>query len=381
MSSIYLDNASSTLIDKKVLQVMQEKINIYGNPSSIHSHGRIAKAEIENSRNIISDILDLNNNQILFTSGGTESNNMAIYGVIESYAIKNIITSNIEHLSVLNYTKFISQKYNIKITYIKVDLNGNIDYQLLYDTLKNNYNNKISTLVSIMHANNEIGNIYDIKSIGIMCRKYNAIYHCDTIQTIGHLKIDDLFIKNTDIITCSGHKIHGPKGIGFICFNRNIQILPILLGGNQENNIRSGTENFIGIIGLAKALEISYNSIDKNINHISNIKSYMINQLTKNIINIKFNGNSNFLNKSIHTILNVVLPIKKNLGKDIIMYMDINNISVSNGSACNSGANNISHVINHINHENIHSSIRFSFSKFTNKYEIDKSIKVLTDLL
>ncbi len=380
MKNIYLDNASTTPIDIKVLNAMYNN-DIYGNPSSIHFHGRSAKALIENCRNKICDILEIKPNELFFTSGGTESNNTIIYGLVYYYNIKYIITSPIEHVSVLNPILNLEKIGKIKIFYIKIDHDGNLDYNDLLLKIQYVYKLGFKLLVSIMHANNEIGILYDIKSISSMCSQYNALYHCDSVQTIGHLNINDLCLPNIDCTVFSAHKLHGPKGIGFLYINNNIKLKPLIIGGDQEIGIRAGTENILGIIGMTKALEIAYNELSYNTKHIYKIKSYMIKKLINSFKEIYFNGKSNICTDSIDTILNVIFPVKKSLEKDFILKIDINNISVSNGSACSSGANKISHVINHVRSENIYSSIRFSFSKLTTindiDYTINKFIKIL----
>lgn len=372
---IYLDNAATTAIDKEVLEVMKNTMEFqFGNPSSIHAHGREVRTIIENARKSVAKLLNATPAEIFFTSGGTEADNMAINCAINDYGIKHAITSKIEHHAVLHTLEILEKKGLIKLSFVNLDEKGHVDTNHLEELLSTNDR----TFVSLMHANNEIGNLLDLEKVGDICEKYNAIFHCDTVQTMGHYR-HDLSKLKVHFITCAAHKLHGPKGVGFLYINHNIKIKPMIHGGAQERNMRGGTENVYGIVGLAKALEIAYEELDQHQNHIQELKSYMISKLEDSIPGIAFNGDIN-PDKSLYTVLNVSFPASE-MGEMLLFSLDIAGISASGGSACSSGSNVGSHVLTAIGSSSDRAAVRFSFCKNNTKAEIDTVVQKLQELL
>jgi cysteine desulfurase len=373
MSRIYLDNAATTAIDKEVLKAMTTVMELqFGNPSSIHAHGREVRSVIENARKTVAKLLNTSPAEIFFTSGGTEADNMAINCSIEDYGITHAITSKIEHHAVLHTLEILEKKGKVKLSFVKLDEKGHVDIAHLEELLKSNER----SLVSLMHANNEIGNLIDLEKVGDICEKYNAIFHTDTVQTIGHYA-HDLSKLKLHFITCAAHKLHGPKGVGFLYINHNIKIKPMIHGGAQERNMRGGTENVYGIVGLAKALEIAYSELEEHQNYIQGLKSYMIEKLQNEIPGVKFNGDVN-PEKSLYTVLNVSFP-NNEMGEMLLFNLDIAGISASGGSACSSGSNVGSHVLTNINSDPGRPAVRFSFCKNNTKEEIDLVVEKLKD--
>ena len=371
---IYLDNAATTPLDPEVIEVMVQTMqNEYGNPSSIHSHGRQAKTIVEKARKTIANLLHASPAEIFFTSGGTEADNMAIVRSIEAYGITHAITTPIEHHAVLHTLEELAKKNTIHLDLVRLDEKGNVDLHHLDELLAKNPR----TLVSIMHANNELGNLTDIKRVSEICLKHQAIFHSDTVQTMGHYP-HDLSDMKIDFITGAGHKFHGPKGVGFLYINANHKIKPLIFGGAQERNMRGGTENVYGIAGLAKALEIAYRDMEEHHAYIQGLKSYMIEELSKAIPAIQFNGNIE-QESSLYTVLNVSLPCT-NMSDMLLFNLDIAGISASGGSACSSGSDIGSHVLRAINATSDRPSVRFSFSKNNTKEEIDKVVAKLKEL-
>ena len=371
---IYLDNAATTPLDPEVIEVMVQTMqNEYGNPSSIHSHGRQAKTIVEKARKTIANLLHASPAEIFFTSGGTEADNMAIVRSIEAYGITHAITTPIEHHAVLHTLEELAKKNTIHLDLLRLDEKGNVDLHHLDELLAKNPR----TLVSIMHANNELGNLTDIKRVSEICLKHQAIFHSDTVQTMGHYP-HDLSDMKIDFITGAGHKFHGPKGVGFLYINANHKIKPLIFGGAQERNMRGGTENVYGIAGLAKALEIAYRDMEEHHAYIQGLKSYMIEELSKAIPAIQFNGNIE-QESSLYTVLNVSLPCT-NMSDMLLFNLDIAGISASGGSACSSGSDIGSHVLRAINATSDRPSVRFSFSKNNTKEEIDKVVAKLKEL-
>jgi cysteine desulfurase len=373
--AIYLDNAATTALDPEVLNamlpIMQEH---YGNPSSIHAMGRKTRTAIENSRKAIAKLLNAQVGEIFFTSGGTEADNMAIHGSVFDLGIKHAITSKIEHHAVLHTLENLQERGFIKLSLVNISANGMIDLAHLEELLASNER----SLVSLMHANNEIGNLLPILEVGNLCEKYNALFHSDTVQTMGHYVHD---VKALKLHYCVGaaHKFHGPKGIGFIYLNSDIKIKPIIHGGSQERNMRGGTENVYGIIGLAKALEIAYRDMAEHQNHVQDLKSYMIDKLTQNIPGVEFNGTATVSETSLYTVLNVRFP-ETSIAEMLLFNLDIAGICVSAGSACTSGSNQGSHVLRGIGVDMNRPSIRFSFSKNNTKQEIDMVVEKLCEM-
>lgn len=371
---IYLDNAATTPLDPEVIEVMVETMkNEYGNPSSIHAHGRQAKTIVEKARKTIANLLHASPAEIFFTSGGTEADNMAIVRSIEAYGITHAITTPIEHHAVLHTLEELAKNDKIQLDLLRLDAQGNIDLNQLEELLAKNPR----TLVSIMHANNELGNLTDIKRVSEICQQFHAIFHSDTVQTMGHYK-HDLSELKIDFITGAGHKFHGPKGVGFLYINGNNKIRPLIFGGAQERNMRGGTENVYGIVGLAKALEIAYRDMEEHQAYIQGLKSYMIEELKKAIPTIEFNGNLDPAN-SLYTVLNVSLPCK-DMSDMLLFNLDISGISASGGSACSSGSDIGSHVLRGINANPDRPSVRFSFSKNNTKEEIDTVVAKLKEI-
>lgn len=370
---VYLDNAATTPLDEEVLNAMLPVMkDHFGNPSSTHGYGRQTRAAIETSRKTVARLLNASPSEIFFTSGGTEANNMAIRCTINDLNIKHAVTTEIEHHAVLHTLEALEKASQIKLSFVKLKPNGHVDLEHLEEILKNNDR----ALVSLMHANNEIGNLLPLKKVGEICAKYNAIFHSDTVQTMGHYPFDLQDIK-VHFITCAAHKFHGPKGVGFLYVNGDIKINPLIYGGSQERNMRGGTENVYGIVGLAKALEIANRDMEEHQNHIQGLKSYMIERLRENIPGVEFNGDC--MNNCLYTVLNVLLPPTEN-AEMLLAMLDINGIAASGGSACTSGSNQGSHVLRGIKCDMSRPSIRFSFSKFNKKEEIDYCVDKLKEM-
>jgi Cysteine sulfinate desulfinase/cysteine desulfurase and related enzymes len=374
MQRIYLDNAATTPLDKDVLDAMLPYMTThFGNPSSIYSYGRETRLAVENARKTVAKLLNAHPGEIFFTSGGTESNNMAILTAIRDLGCKHIITSPIEHHAVLHTVSHYATG-DITSSFVKLLPDGHIDLQDLESQLAQIPK---KCLVTLMHANNEIGNLLSINAVSALCKKYNAVFHSDCVQTVGHYPIDLSRIQ-VDFISASGHKFHGPKGTGILYINNNVQVKPLIHGGGQERNMRAGTENVYGIVGFAKALELSMERYEKDSAYIKSLKDYLIEQLQKHIPNIKFNGD--YSGSSLYTIVNVSFPATPK-SEMLLFNLDINNICVSGGSACSSGANQGSHVINAISKDPDRVAIRFSFSKYNTKEEIDQVIEKIKELL
>ena len=372
---VYLDNAATTIMDAQVIDKMTQTMkNIYGNPSAIHTNGRQAKAVVELARKSIAKILQCQSSEIIFTGSGTEADNMALRCAVNDLGVTHIITSTIEHKAVLDTAKILERKGRAKVSYVKLDVYGKADLKDLESLTKKNP----GSLISLMHANNEIGSLNDVQAISQIARENQCYFHSDTVQTLGHYPID-LSKWDVDFVTCSAHKFHGPKGVGFMYKNKSVKINPILTGGGQESALRAGTENVMGIIGLSKAFEIANAGIEDKIKAIQNIKSYFIKQIGKKIKGTCFNGDIS-PEGGLYTVLNISLPPSKK-SSTLLFQLDINGIFVSGGSACNSGALGSSHVLTGINHPKNRSVIRFSFSKFTTIQEVDYAIDTLRELI
>lgn len=375
MERIYLDNAATTPLDPLVLEAMMPFMTEkFGNPSSIYSYGRETRMAIEQSRKQIAKILGARPSEIFFTSGGTESSNTILHAAMENLECKHIISSPIEHHATLHTVTHLAKKYNAKLSLVPILPNGHINVEQLEELLATSDK---KTIVSLMHANNEIGNMIDLMEVGGLCKKYNAYFHSDTVQTVGHFPFD-LSQTPVDFITGAGHKFHGPKGVGILYINENIKIHPLLHGGAQERNMRAGTENLYGIIGLAKALEIATHNFEKDSKYIIELKKYMHEQLIKRVPGVSFNGDP--FGKSLYTTLSVNFN-KTEKTEMILFNLDIQHICASGGSACSSGAQTGSHVIQALHKENNNVTVRFSFSKHNTKAEIDKVIDTLLTIL
>lgn len=375
MQKIYLDNAATTPLDKEVLDAMMPYFTEqFGNPSAIYSYGRATRLAIENARKSIAKIFNVKPAEIFFTSGGTESSNTAIHASVKSLGCKKIITSKIEHHATLHTVEYLQKNNLAEVNFVKLLPDGNIDLQHLGQLLAES---KEKCLVTLMHANNEIGTLLKLNKVGDLCEKYHAIFHTDAVQTVAHFPLD---LKSTTIhfISGSAHKFHGPKGIGILYVNENISIQPYLTGGSQERNMRAGTENVYGIVGFAKALEIATANYEIDRNYITELRNYMMEKLVKEIENVSFNGNPN--EHTLYTILSVNFP--KTIKSEMLVFnLDIHNICVSSGSACTSGAEKGSHVIEVVNGNDNFITIRFSFSKLNTKQEIDIVIEKLKSLI
>lgn len=371
---VYFDNAATTPIDPEVLKEMYKVMeNHYGNPSSIHAHGREVRTLIEKSRKTIAGLLHTSPSEIFFTSGGTEADNTAIRCGIVDNDIKHAISSRLEHHAVIHTLEAMEKAGTIKLSFIDTDSKGNLNYDYLETLLKENDR----SFVSLMHANNELGTLSDMGRIGDLCEQYNALYHSDTVQTMGHYP-HDLSKLKVHFMVCAAHKLHGPKGVGFLHVNHKVKIKPFIYGGAQERNMRGGTENVYGIIGLAKALEIAYANMESHHRHIQNLKSYMIEQLKENIDGIEFNGEID-PDKSLYTVLNVSFPCNE-MADMLLFNLDIAGISASGGSACSSGSDIGSHVLSAIGGDSTRPSVRFSFSKYNTKEEVDYTVAKLKEL-
>ncbi len=374
MKKVYLDNAATTELDSEVLEVMVQSMkDDYGNPSSSHSFGRKSRSVIETSRRNIATFLNAHSSEIFFTSGGTEADNMAIRGAVRDAGVTHIITSKIEHPAVINTVAHLVRKNKISVDYVNIDKSGVIDFFHLEELLSNNNN----VLVSLMHGNNEIGNLLDLQKVSILCKKHNALFHSDTVQTIGHYNFDLEQLK-IDFLTCSAHKFHGPKGVGFLYINKDINITPLIHGGSQERDMRAGTECVYGILGLAKAMEVSYRDLQGHRHHIEKLKRYMIEEITKKLPMISFNGTCIDFNHSLYTVLSLSFP-KDDYGNLLLFNLDLLGISCSGGSACSSGNTSQSHVISAIETQN-GPIVRFSFSRFNTLDDIDAAINHLASL-
>jgi cysteine desulfurase len=367
---VYLDNAATTPLAPEVLEAMLPYMEThFGNPSSIHSFGRETRSAIEKARKQIADLLFCSPSEIFFTSGGTEANNMALKSTIASKNIQQVISSKIEHHAVLHTLETLEKNGQIKLSFVDLDEQGFVKLDSLETLLKANP----KSLVSLMHANNEISNLLDIEKVGELCKQYNALFHSDCVQTVGHhqLTLSEL---NVNLISCSAHKFHGPKGVGFIYIEGGLGIQSFISGGSQERNMRGGTENVYGIVGLAKAMELAYANLEVDRTYVQNLKDYTISSLKNTFDDIYFNGA--YKDNSNYTVLNVSLPPSNN-SEMMLFNLDIAGVAVSGGSACTSGSMAGSHVLDAIGADPNRPAIRISFSKFNTKKEIDFCIDAI----
>lgn len=377
MQRIYFDNAATTNLDTEVLEAMMPYLTEkYGNPSSIYSYGRETKMAIENARKSVARILGCKPGEIFFTSGGTESSNTAINAAITDLGCTNIISSPLEHHATLHTVENLANSGKVTLQLVKLDAKGHLDLKHLEELLASA---KGKTLITLMHANNEVGNLLKVKAVSELAEKYGAIFHSDMVQTIGHYPVN-LTNLNVHFASSAGHKFHGPKGVGILYINENISIKPMICGGAQERNMRAGTENLYGIVGYAKALELATERQEQDSAYIADLKQYMMTRLGETFDGISFNGDAK--GSSLYTVLNVGFP--KTEKSDMLLFnLDMAGICVSGGSACSSGANSVSHVIKAIYNgqsENI-VPIRFSFSRHNTKEEVDIVIEKLKELV
>ena len=371
---IYLDNAATTPLDLEVFDAMKPfMLEDFGNPSSTHAHGRKVRAAIESARKKIAELLHCTPGEIIFTSGGTEADNAILTSAVYTYGIQHAISTPIEHHAVEQTLEQLGHR-GLNLHMVNLDENGHVDMNHLEALLKKHPN----ALVSLMHANNEIGNLLDLQRVGDLCHTHGAYFHSDTVQTVGHYKHDlsQLYVHG---ITAAAHKFHGPKGIGFMFIRKDKKLKPFVHGGAQERNMRGGTEHTYGIIGLAKALEIAYRDMDDHIRHIQGLKARMIDQLRQNIPGVAFNGDCGNLDKSLYTVLSVSLPESDDNGM-LLFNLDLQGISASGGSACSSGAVGGSHVLGALYPESKRGTVRFSFSKFNTNQDIDTAVMKLAEL-
>ena len=379
MRPIYFDSAATTRVRDEVIDKMTEAIKSeYGNASSTHSFGRSSKVLIENSRKSIAKQLNVSAGEIIFTSGGTEADNLAIQCAVRDLGVKHIITSKIEHHAVLHTVEQLIENCDVALSFVELNEFGEVDFADLERLLQSDK----KTLVSLMHINNEVGNILDVKRVGDLCKSYGALFHCDAVQSIGHFEWD-LQDVQVDFLAASAHKFHGPKGIGFSFIRKNSGLKPLIFGGEQERGIRAGTEPVHNIVGLETAFKLAYTHLKEERAYILALKQYFKDKLIKAFPEVSFNGMSGNLEKSTYTLLNVCLPVSSENGLLLMFQLDLKGIACSKGSACQSGSSKGSHVLAEILDDNNLSrpSIRFSFSKYNTKDEINYVISVLKEFV
>lgn len=380
MKTVYLDNAATTALRPEVIEQMTKILkDSYGNASSSHSFGRSSKALLEQSRKNIASYFNVSASEIVFTSGGTEADNLALRSAVRDLKVKEIITSQIEHHAVLHTVEQLKKEYGITIKYVDLEPCGSIDY-LHLERLLDASNDKV--LVSLMHINNEIGNILDLKRVAKLCKSHSALFHSDMVQSVGHYQID-LQEVPVDFFAASAHKFHGPKGVGFCFVRKESGLKPLIFGGEQERGYRAGTESVHNIVGMDEALKIAYANLDTEKDYVSGLKSYFIDQLKANLPDVRFNGGCETLVNSTYTLVNVCLPIAPEKTAMLQFQLDLKGIACSKGSACQSGSNQQSHVLSAIlDDEHLkRPSVRFSFSKFNTKEELDYVVSVLNEFV
>jgi cysteine desulfurase len=372
---IYLDNAATTPLDLEVFEAMKPfMLEDFGNPSSTHAHGRKVRAAIESSRKKIAELLNCSPGEIIFTSGGTEADNALIVSGVQTYGIKHAISTPIEHHAVTHTLETLAKKGTVQLHYVQLDERGHVELNHLEELLKQYPN----ALISLMHANNEIGNLLDLKRVGEMARESKAFFHSDTVQTMGHY-VHNMKELHVCGMTAAAHKFHGPKGVGFMYIRKDRRVEPFIHGGAQERSMRGGTENVYGIIGIAKALEIAYRDMTDHEQHITNLKMRMIDKLKAAIPGITFHGDSAAIDRSLYTVLNISLPESEE--NDMLLFnLDLQGISVSGGSACSSGATTGSHVLGALYPNSRRGAVRFSFSKYNTTTDIDTAVEKLASL-
>jgi cysteine desulfurase len=371
---IYLDNAATTPLDPEVFEAMKPfLLEDFGNPSSTHALGRKVRAAIESARKQIAQWMNCTPGEIIFTSGGTEANNTILTGAVETYSIRHAITSSIEHHAVLHTLEKMAGERKITLHFVSLDSSGHVDLNSLAELLKQ----YPGALVSLMQANNEIGNLLDLVMVSAMCEEHNAFFHTDAVQGVAHYR-HNLQQQKVSALSAAAHKFHGPKGIGFMYIRKDKKIHALLQGGPQERNMRGGTENVYGIIGMASAMEIAYRDLEETEKQINSLKSYMISRLREVIPDVQFQGDSANLARSLYTVLNVSFP-ESNDSDMLLFQLDLQGISVSGGSACSSGATQGSHVLEALYPGSRRPAVRFSFSKYNTHAEIDQVISVMAE--
>ena len=376
--NVYLDNAATTPLRKEVIQTISKVMeDCYGNPSSVHAFGRTAKSNLETARKGIAKLLNAAPQEIIFTSGGTESDNMILHCAVKDLGVTTIISSRIEHHAVIHAMEALEANNGIKILYVNVSKDGSIDIEHLETLLQSDDSKK---LVSLMHVNNEIGNILDLSTVGELCHQNNALFHSDAVQGVGHFTFD-LEKLPIDFLSAAAHKFHGPKGIGFAYIRKDTPLKSFIAGGAQERGFRAGTEPYHNIVGLEKAFVLAYEHLDNERNYIEGLKKYFISEINKTIPGVSFNGFSGDMEKSTYTLVNVRLPFNAQKAQMLLFHLDLKGIACSKGSACQSGSTKGSHVLSAFLSEAqlAMPSLRFSFSSFNTKEEIDYTINVLKE--
>lgn len=380
MKKLYFDSAATTQLRDEVIDCISEVLKTeYGNPSSTHSYGRSSKSLLENARKEIAKLMNVSASEIIFTSGGTEADNLILNGAVRDLGVKRVISSRIEHHAVLHTLEWLQEKYEIKLEFVNLDHCGHVDYEHLEKLLSGTSE---KTLVSLMHVNNEIGNLLDLKKTAELCKKYDTLFHSDTVQSVGHFELDFKEIP-IDFAAAAAHKFHGPKGAGFAFVRKNSGLKPLIHGGSQERGLRAGTEAVYAIAGMAEALKLSYHKLEKERKYISELKQYFKTQLSENIQGVKFNGDCDNDERSTYTLLNVCLPITSEKAMLLLFQLDLKGIACSKGSACQSGSEGGSHVLSAILSDDdlAKPSIRFSFSSFNKKEEVDYVVEVLKEFI
>ena len=380
MKKVYFDNAATTQIRGEVVDKMAVVMKeVYGNPSSTHAFGRSAKTLIEQARKTVARILNVAASEIIFTSGGTEADNLILNSAVRDLRVERIITSKIEHHAVLYTLNKLHEVFGTELLYVKLDSCGNVDLKDLEELLKQSDK---KTLVSLMHVNNEIGNLLDIQKAGELCKAHDALFHSDTVQSIGHYELDLSQIP-VDFTAVSAHKFHGPKGVGFAYIRKNSGLQPLIFGGEQERGFRAGTEAVHNIVGLEEALKLAYEHLDEEREYITSLKRYFKDLLEKEIPEVKFNGDCDNFENSTYTLLNVCLPMSPEKALMLLFQLDLHGIACSKGSACQSGSDQGSHVLNaFLSEEDLKKpSLRFSFSRYNTKEEVEYVVKVLKEYM
>lgn len=373
---VYLDNAATTAMAQEVVEAMVPIMrDCFGNPSSTHQKGRETRSKLEMARKQIAKFLNCSPGELFFTSGGTEADNMAIHCSVRDHGVRRIISSAVEHHAVLHTVDHLGAHGEVEVVHVKLDENGHVDLADLECLLAESDK---KTLVSLMHANNEIGNLLPLQEVGQLCRKYEAFFHSDTVQSMAHYRFD-LSNMEVDFITCAAHKFHGPKGTGFLYIRKGLAQEPFIHGGAQERNMRGGTENVYGIVGLAKAMELAYSDLDEHRKHVEGLKKRAIDGLSAGIEGVRFNGDSAHLERSLYTVLNVCLP-ENDASAMLLFNLDILGVCVSGGSACSSGSNVGSHVLTAIGSPAERPSVRLSFSRYNTPEEVDYAVEQIVRL-
>lgn len=380
MKNVYLDNAATTRVREGVIVKMQDALaNFYGNPSSTHSFGRSAKTGVETARKTIAKYMNAHPSEIIFTSGGTEADNMIIRCAVRDLGVTTIITSKIEHHAVTHTVEEMQEKQNVQVFYVNLDAFGSPDLSHLEQLLKKDDTKK---LVSLMHINNEIGNKLDVNAVCTLCKEHSALFHSDTVQSIGHF-VWDVQQTPIDFMAAAAHKFHGPKGVGFAYIKRNSGIKALISGGAQERGCRAGTESHHNIIGLEEAFRSAYDNLEEEKAYVVGLKKHFIETVQKKIQGVQFNGHSGDIEKSTYTLVNISIPVDEQKALMLLFHLDMKGISCSQGSACQSGSGKGSHVLTEIlsAEQQQQPSLRFSFSKYNTKEELDYAIDVLTEFV